>query len=206
MYLKDHDFNHEAESIEQSLNVPKEVYQEAREAIFFGIFSNALDCRKFGDRDSAPRQYTTKTGDLQRILQNVTDERVYSLVLYMFTGMVKIAIEAFGTWESLEDDEHMPAAMKSQLSRIRKIIAALNNARMEEEGMDRINLIDTETMITRIKLVERSEGDFSKYMSLLKAEFSKPLSTEEEAEVPDLEDPDHVNAYLDKLLEQKKKS
>jgi hypothetical protein len=171
MILQNHRFNHHEETIHGALGVSRETMITCRERIFFCHFANSLQSIElFPSRDETPKQLTTVSGDLERVLSMTHDPLEYEITLLQFNMYHKMAGSAFMQWQ-MENDKDSEHAMKIQLLKLlHKLKEASDKAKGEEDDdiEDDVNgKLTEENVVQRIELVKKSKYNFSKYMQLV---------------------------------------
>lgn len=179
MILQNQVFNHQEETIHGALGVSRETMIRCRERIFFCHFANSLQSIElFPARDEAPKEMTTVSGDLQRVLGMTHDPLEYEITLLQFNMYHRMAGSAFAQWHLENDSDRDPEdKMKIELLRLlHKLKEVSDKAKEREENndddddndTDDLNSkLDQETMIERIEFVKKSKYNFSRYMELL---------------------------------------
>jgi hypothetical protein len=170
MILKSKQFNHAEESFHTALNIDKHTVIMCRERIFFTHFANTLQSLElFSDRDDAPKEMTTVTGDLQRTLSMISDPVEYELTLLHFMNYHRMATGAFSMWRFQND----PANSKEDKLKLEllKLVTRLKDLKDQEDEEEEINNnleeLTPETVSQRVDLVKKSNFDFNKYMDLV---------------------------------------
>lgn len=172
MVLKTKNFLHSEEKINRALGVSDDTMILCRERIFFCHFSNTLQSIElFNERDDAPRELTTVTGDLHRCLNMISNPTEYEITLLHFMSYHRLAQEAFAHWkfennpENTEEDK-----LKLQLVRMLKRLKDAHDR--EEEGDDdndnvNADIKSVESIIPRIDKVRESNYNFNKYLEIM---------------------------------------
>lgn len=188
MVLATREFNHEAHDFHESLNISNELRIKSRERIFFSTISNALQrIELFEDESDAPKSLSTVSGDLQRCLQNITDQLEYEYTLIMFNSYQRMAMESFAYYR------HTIANQTDKEDRIKsKILELVEELRQsdDEDGDELfINRLSKKTMMKRINLVKNSYHSFDTYLNLLyKWTDSQSNASSSEKKRPDIDD------------------
>lgn len=175
MYLKNTTFNHEEEKLHNAFLVSKELYVRCRERVFFATFLGYVLCNElYEDRDSAPRDLRTLTGDLQRTLALITDPVEYDITLINFMQYNRMALSAYAHIEHMEEqrkknkEKETEEDLKRQIGDlVKKMIRKKlqeNDKEEEDEENDALELPD---MIKRLDCVKQSNSSFEKYMRLM---------------------------------------
>jgi hypothetical protein len=125
----------------------------------------------FPSRDEAPKQLTTVSGDLERVLSMTHDPLEYEITLLQFNTYHKMAGSAFAQWQ-MENDKDSEHAMKIQLLRLlHKLKEASDKGKEKDEEDDIQDDVDgkltEENVVQRIELVKKSKYNFSRYMQLV---------------------------------------
>lgn len=172
MILQNQKFDHSQETIHGALNVPREIMITCRERIFFCHFANSLQSIElFPNRDEAPKQLTTVSGDLERVLNMTHDPLEYEITLLNFNMYQKMAGSAFSQWQ-MENDKDSEHAMKIQLLRLLHKLKEASDKGKEKDGEDDIvdevdGKLTEENVVQRVELVKKSKYNFSRYMQLV---------------------------------------
>lgn len=172
MILKSKNLQHAEERINRALGIDDATMIQCRERVFFSHFANSLQAIElFSDRDLAPREMVTVTGDLQRCLQMINNQEEYELTLLHFMGYHRIAQEAWAHWK-FENDPENSKEDKLKLELV-KMLKKLKDAHDKEENDDddandlNSDLHDTDQIVKRIDQVKKSNFNFPKYMELM---------------------------------------
>ena len=183
MILKSKTFNHTEEGFHSAIGVDKNTVIVCRERIFFNHFVNTLQSLElFSDRDDAPREMTTMTGDLQRTLQMISDPLEYEITLIHFMSFHRLACEAFAHWKFMNDsDISTEDKLKLELLHLVKKLKSASDDDDDDKDNPHNN-INVDTVMKRVDLVKKSKYDFSKYMELV----GYPLKTNNFNEVDDI--------------------
>jgi len=175
MELKYRNFDHSQEGFFKALNLDKDIVLRCRERIFFSHFANSLQLMElFDNRDEAPKEFTTITGDLQRVLSLITNPLEYEVTLLHFMGYEKMAMAAFSHYKFENSSEvSTEDKLKLQFLKLLHKLKEAHDKQEEEKGehsMDEPsdeNAIEHDAMINRIDLVKKANYNFNKYMELL---------------------------------------
>ena len=186
MILKTKTFNHAKEELHSAMGVEKKTIILCRERIFFTHFANTLQSIElFNNRDDAPRELTTLTGDLQRTLEMISDPLEYEITLIHFLSFHRLAQAAFAEWRFLNDSERSAEdKLKLQLlNLVKKLKDASDKDDEDDDDQDSPhNNINPETVMERIDLVKKSKYDFVKYMDLV----GHPVQSKNHPDVDDM--------------------
>jgi hypothetical protein len=187
--LQNHIFNHEGETINIALGVSREMMIRCRERIFFCHFANSLQSIElFSSRDEAPKEFTTVSGDLQRVLNMVHDPLEYELTLLYFNMYHRMANGVFAQWQMENNgDDNSEEQMKIQLLKLLHKLKDLSDKAKEktddDQDDDDVNgKLSEESMVKRVDFVKKSKYNFSKYMELV----GFPLSNDSNFDVDGL--------------------
>lgn len=183
MVLKSKTFNHTEEGFHAAIGVDKNTVIVCRERIFFSHFVNTLQSFDlFGDREDAPREMTTMTGDLQRTLQMISDPLEYEITLIHFMSFHRLACEAFAHWKFINDsDTSTEDKLKLELLHLVKKLKSASDDDDDDKDNPHNN-INVDSVMKRVDLVKKSKYDFSKYMELV----GHPLKSNNFNEVDDI--------------------
>lgn len=172
MVLANQNFNHEIDSFHESLGISDDIRTKCRERIFFTTMANALQREElFEDADDAPKSMRTVSGDLQRLLQSISDPLEYEFTLIIFTNFQRMGMEAMAYYRHLRDNKN------DRESRIKEMIMELvDEIRSKHESDDEddddndqpIDKLSKKNLLKRISLVKNSHYNFDTYMNLLK--------------------------------------
>lgn len=185
MILKSKQFNHSEEGFHSALGVDKNTVILCRERIFFSHFANTLQSLElFSDRDLAPREMTTMTGDLKRTLEMITDPLEYEVTLIHFISFHRMATEAFAHWRFQNDSENSSEdKLKLQLLHLLKKLKDVSDDDDDKDDADSPhNNINVDTVMKRVDLVKKSQYNFSKYMELV----GHPIKVNNHPDVDDM--------------------
>jgi hypothetical protein len=171
MILQNQKFNHHEETIHGAMNISRETMITCRERIFFCHFANSLQSIElFPSRDEAPRELTTVSGDLQRVLNMTHDALEYEVTLLNFNMYQKMASSAFAQWQ-MENDKDSEHAIKIQVLKLLHKLKETSERSKEgddDDIEDDVNdKLTEESVVERIELVKKSKYNFSKYMQLV---------------------------------------
>lgn len=174
MILQNRQLNHAEDGFHSALGVSKDTVILCRERIFFSHFTSSLQSFElFEDRDDAPKELTTVTGDLQRTLNMITDPLEYEITLLHFMSYHSMAQKAFAIWKFQNDPSNsVEQKLKLELVKIMSKIKDMKDQEDEEDEQeskadDDGDPINLDTVQNRIELVKKSRYNFSKYMELL---------------------------------------
>lgn len=172
MFLKSANFSHEEEKINRAMGVDDQLLILCRERILFCHFASAIQSLElFGDRDLAPKELTTLTGNLQRCLNMITNQAEYEITLLHFMSYHRIAQEAVAYW-NYENDPKNSAEDKLKLQLV-KMLKKLKETKETDENDDNdendINhdISNLDTLIQRIEYVKKANYNFPKYLDLV---------------------------------------
>lgn len=172
MYLKNIKIDHEQDNLHDALKIDSSLYQKCRERTFFVTLSMFFTLHDlYPDLDDAPRSLRTVTGDLERVIQHVEDEKEYTITLLHFANYHRIAVHAAHRYKDEEKNnkkdknEDVDSIIRSL---VKKIVEKKRAESQEEESdEDRSNAISLESMFDRIEKVKTSKHNFYKYMTLM---------------------------------------
>lgn len=173
MILQNRQLNHAEDGFHSALGVSKDIAILCRERIFFSHFTSSLQAFEiFEDREDAPKELTTVTGDLQRTLQMITDPLEYEVTLLYFMSYHSMAQKAFAIWKFQNDPSNsVEQKLKLELVKIMSKIKDMKDQEDKEEEQDKKSddgdVINLDTVQNRIELVKKSRYSFPKYMQLL---------------------------------------
>lgn len=170
MVLKSMKINHEADNFHDALNMTVRQQERCRERVFFAAFSNALQAEElYEDPSDAPAEFHTKTGDLSRTLQLITDPLEYEYTLLMFMKLQPMAQDTYAKYKAMNSDR-LSRSDKSKLDIMMHIHDLLLRHKNEEEQEENDNAHVTITpgsLIKRIDLVKRSHYNWDTYFNLI---------------------------------------
>lgn len=175
MYFKNANFKHEEEDLHKAFGIEDDMYIRCRERVFFATIVGYLLCLElYGNKEDAPRELTTVTGDLQRTLNMVTNEKEYDITLLHFMNYHQIAKAAVHHHYRTKDEEKKEEDTEDQLKQqIAKLVKKMIKKKIErEEGVQEENsdihaVLDLEDMLDRLEKVKQSNKNFDKYMRLM---------------------------------------
>ena len=179
MYLKKIKFNHDVETLEDSIGMTSIGATVCRERILFTCFAAYFTgIELYGeDLESHPREFRTLTGDLQRCLAIITDPIEYEFTLLTFRNVHKVGLRAIAAYrDSLKKDENDLEDMIGK--KLSEVFEAIMKQRHQEEQDDDdgntkpIDNLNKETLIKRVSLAKKCNNDFTTYMSMLGRHFN----------------------------------
>jgi hypothetical protein len=171
MILLKNNFDHDQESINSALNVPKETLIKCRERIFYTHFTNTLQGKDLFSEGDVPRNFTTITGDLERCLSIISDPLEYEVTLLFFMSFHKISTAAFAQWKFFNDpntsnEDKLKIELLKVVSKLKDSMKSEDDEK--EEDSDNINRdLDTDSIMKRIDVVIKSQYNFKRYMELM---------------------------------------
>jgi hypothetical protein len=178
MKLKESNFNHEEENFNKAIGIPADLIVLCRERIFFTHFAHSLQADElFPNRDDAPKEYKTVTGDLQATLNMISDPLEYDFTLLNFMPYHRVAQEAYSRYshsKDIDDDDSMSKEerIKHELVKLVTKLHALKESMHEDEEDEddddyEDNSLSLKSVINRIKLVKETKYNFHKYMTAM---------------------------------------
>lgn len=176
MYLKNLNFRHEEDDLHKAFCIEGDVHIRCRERIFFAtMVGYVLALELYGTKDDAPRELITVTGDLQRTLNMITDEKEYEYTLVHFMSYHRMAKSAVNHYDHTKDEVKKEEDSEDQLKQqIAKLVKKMIKKKMEkEEGVQEEEdsalhpTLDLEDFIDRLEKVKQSNKNFDKYMRLM---------------------------------------
>jgi len=173
MKLKHVKFNHEAEGFYDAIGITDDIMMKCRERILFSTFTNALQSIElFEDRNDAPRELTTITGDFQKTLSIIEDEIEYAYTLMEFSKTHEMGVEAFARWELQRRAKNSKTNKKKSM--MLDIMDMLTELKMEHEKTSNetadINLkygFTPKGLLKRVELTKNSQYDFNVYLNMV---------------------------------------
>lgn len=161
MFLKSINYDHSQDNFQDAMSIDQDVMIRSRERIFFSLFANYLQAEElYDDRDTAPAEFTSATGSLQRCLKAISDPVEYELTLLYFMPYSKLATEAFGYYEHLKDlEKNTENSMVNELGSMLKKIMAMSSEDKEDITLNNVS--------NRINVVKKSNYNFERYMELM---------------------------------------
>lgn len=174
MKLKNTNFEHSEENFNKALGVSPEVRNVCRERIFFTHFTHSLQADElFPSRDEAPKQFTTVTGDLQSILQMITDPLEYEFTLLHFMPYQRMAQMAYAKYlqankpEDEEDEDDLKHQLFKLVSKLQRLKEEHDDEDEEDDDDENGEDLSIKKMIARVESVKKSRYNFFKYMELI---------------------------------------
>jgi hypothetical protein len=174
MSLKDRKFNHEEDDFHLAMGISEETKVICKERIFFTSFSNSLQADElFDDREDAPKEFRTVTGDLERLIATITNPIEYEYTLLIFMMYQQMAKEVYSRYRNFNEDSAESREEKIKMQILKGIMKLKELKDREEAGEtsddnDNFEIISKESLTERIKLVKRSGYNFDKYLTLVK--------------------------------------
>lgn len=175
MYFKHAIFKHEEQDLHRALDTDDDMYIRCRERIFFVTILGYLLCIElYGDVETAPGELTTVTGDLDRLLSMITDEKEYDLTLLHFMSyrqMAKAAVRYYHKSKDKKEEEKKPNIEDKLKQHISDLIGKAIKRQREGRHGDRNNDVypdfKMEDFLDRLEKVKLSNRNFDKYMRLM---------------------------------------
>lgn len=169
MVLANQQFNHSVENFHQAMGIPDNIRTKCRERIFFSAISNALQVMDlFEDKDDAPKEMTTVTGDLQRCLRMITDPLEYEYTLMIFNNAQRMATETMAYYRhTLESHNNREDRVKLKILELMEEIRDAKDDDDDDADEAPVDKLNKKTMVKRIKLVKNSHHSFDTYLNLL---------------------------------------
>ena len=172
MILANTKFNHEIDNFHQSIGISNELRTKCRERIFFTSLSNSIQREElFEDPDDAPRELHTVSGDLQRLLNGITDGLEYEYTLMIFNNYQRMAKQTYAYFKHMQEKKQSPE--EKLKSAILELVEEMHRKREEDDDSDNdaddlpIDQLNKKSMLKRISLVKNSHHNFKTYMNLL---------------------------------------
>lgn len=196
MLLANAKFNHETDSFHESLGISNEIRTRCRERIFFTSLSNAFQREElFEDPDDAPRELHTVSGDMQRLLQSITDQLEYEYTLLIFSSYQRMAKESFAYYKHMRDSKvSKEDKLKSMIIELIEEMRSKHEKDENEEGEDSnevpdapIDKLNKQTLLKRISFVKKSHHNFDTYMNLL-TRWANADQNDQTEKKPDIDD------------------
>jgi len=180
MSLKDRKFNHEEDDFHLAMGISEETKVICKERIFFTSFSNSLQADElFDDREDAPKEFRTVTGDLERLIATITNPIEYEYTLLIFMMYQQMAKEVYSRYRNFNEDSAESREEKIKMQILKGIMKLKELKDREEAGEtsddnDNFEIISKESLTERIKLVKKSGYNFDKYLYLVKTNGMTP--------------------------------
>jgi hypothetical protein len=147
-------FQHDAETITKALNISKDLDNRCHEIIFFSTMVNyCISHEMFDDRETAPRNITTLTGDLEKALSLCSNDQEKNYVLFMFRTVHELTTKFISIAE-LEEKQR------------KKLNILFNIMELETLGESKAEYSPQE-IFRRLKLVRKSNYNFETYLKLI---------------------------------------
>lgn len=181
MFLKEHTFNHEADDVNQALNLPEYILENCREKIFFATIANALQQQElYGDDDEqAPKELMTMSGALMRTLQMIDDPVEYAVTLFCFKDDYNTIKHAYAA--SLFINQESKGINKAKID----ILIKLKEVSMMEEYLKKgkqSKALSLNGLLKRIELVKAVEYNWKNYIKQLRNNNFYYIDIEENSE------------------------
>lgn len=163
-------FNHEAETLSKSINMDENDVIYTKKALIFSILSpKVLSDLLYDDADDAPSNMLTVSGRLELGLSLLNNDNMKFYYLYNFNEIYNKLVEMYVIYKNPEKIEKLIKENSSGLD------MALKNLMVQ---------IKIKPMKDLVEIIEKSNGDFSKFIENTKNLVLDPddLSTEEDEE------------------------
>jgi hypothetical protein len=156
-------FQHEAEKINDALGLSYEQDAKCREVIFFSAFSNYfIGVDLFDNEEERPKSLSTLTGDLEKALSLLKDDREKSYMLLLFKTTHNLALEIIAKYRVLETLE--PSERKRMDLLLGLLECKLEDKKQEENNFD---YYSPSEMFKRIDYAKESLYNFQNYLNLV---------------------------------------
>lgn len=169
MILKSLSLNHDADNLHDALGLSSRTRIKCRERLFFSCFANYLQgAELYENEDDAPKEFTTKTGDLSRVLSIINDPLEYEYTLLMFMKLQDMATDASAKHKMLNDsDTENNDRIKLQI--LQNIHDLMAQQKLSEAPDDYEFVITPSSMNKRIEMVKASRYNWETYYNMIAA-------------------------------------
>ena len=179
MFLKSTSINHDAETLDQALNLSTTELYRCRERVFFATIANALQrVDLYEDSEDCPREFRTKTGDLSRTLSLISNPLEYEYTLLVFTRLQDLTQDTVAKSLALNDDR-MSKGSRAKLQLMINLADMvmehqLSSDDTDDEETDNENSSDRQPitpgmLFKRIDLVKKAHYSWDTYYNMIKA-------------------------------------
>lgn len=166
MILKFHPFLYDEGSINDSLNVGEYVLTVCKERVLFEVFHSAIitdEVFKDAADDDIPKEYVTRTGNLKRVLNRITDPLEYEVTLLNFENYHEMALSAWAIYRMENDNSENDDPIRQLLKMAVKAKIKQEKEKLESLGLN--NKVESlESMYKRINITRNCNHSFAEYM------------------------------------------
>lgn len=142
---------------------------KCRERLFFSCFANYLQSKElYEDLDDAPKEFTTKTGDLARVLSIINDPLEYEYTLLMFMKLQDMATDATAKHNMLHD-KNTSEGDRIKVQIMQNIHDLMAQQKLTESPEDYEYVITPSSMNKRIEMVKASRYNWETYYNMIAA-------------------------------------
>jgi hypothetical protein len=189
MYLKTNCYKHEEAMFNRALGIKDISIMVSRERIFFVTMVNAIVLNNlYGDnKQDAPREMRTATGDLERCMKLVNSEEEYAYTLLMFHNFHKLSLQTITAHlaqinDEMSEEEKSAINMLKMLGELKEkfgdhleITRKSDDDDDEEESLFNssnknelpINKLDPFTLLKRVDFIIKAKHNFTEYLKIL---------------------------------------
>lgn len=182
MFLKSAVINHQADSLNEAMNLSQNQLYRCREKIIFSTIANALQGMElYEDREDCPSEFKTVTGDLSRTLSLITNPLEYEFTLLTFMKLQDLTSDVIGKYIALNRPD-VPKAIKSKLNFLMSVADLFIEHKLassdDEDDSDDGKKSDTDNhnhaitpgmLFKRIDLVKSSQYSWDTYYNMIKS-------------------------------------
>lgn len=172
MVFKHTTFNHDAENFFEALNLDDEMMNLCKERVFFTTFTNALNVSEWFDSvDDAPSNIKTVTGDFEKCLNLIEDQKEYEYTLMIFHKTHDLAIQCFKRYSlhELAKNDKKEAGKKVAMVKLLDLLTELKMHNEEDEGIKEgiLNGFTPKGLMKRIEYTKNCQGSFQVYLNMV---------------------------------------
>ena len=186
-------FNHEIDNFHESIGVSHDIRTKCRERIFFTSISNAFQREElFEDPEDAPRQLHTVSGDLQRLLESITNQLEYDYTLMIFQNYQRMAKQTFAYYKHMQEnkestEDKLKSAILDLVEEMRRKHEQEEDDHDDDNEDSPIDQLNKKSMLKRISFVKKSHHNFDTYMNML-SRWANGNDNQASENKPDIDD------------------
>ena len=172
MVFKHTTFNHDAENFFDAIGLTDELMNLCKERVFFATFNNALNLLDFyEDPEDAPRNLKTATGDFEKCLHLIDDQKEYEYTLMIFNKTHELAIQCIKRYSLLEMAKKDKQDSDKKVAMV-KLLDLLTELKMHHEEDEEVkeginNGFTPKGLMKRVEYAKNCQGSFQVYLNMV---------------------------------------
>lgn len=156
-------YDHSQDCFYDALGISEKTNDFCMEVVFFSAISNYLLRQElFNDADDAPKSLSTVTGDLEKSLLYVRNEREKDYLLLIFRKYHELAIDAIAKFRFLEMSDDIDKKKFMLMIEMAEVKMLEDEKKKNETG----TFIKPSEMFRKITNIKKARYNFEKYLQL----------------------------------------